>query len=91
MVFDFLACSLATRISMIACSAVIIGCLFELLHLHGAGEMLLIGLSALAVGTVLGLICMLKDRERYSFFTGYLIRIVPIGLLGSYFFLRLPA
>jgi hypothetical protein len=85
-VLELLGRVIVPRVSMIACAAAVDGILFETLHLQGGGEMILIGCSVLAIGIVSAVVCLFSNREKYGFFLGYLLRMVPVFVLGIYLF-----
>jgi hypothetical protein len=79
---DLFGGTIVPRISMIACSVVVAGILFEILHLEGGNDMRLIGCGVLATGIALAIVFLMRDREKYRFFIGYLFRMVPVFLFG---------
>ena len=83
--------SIVPRVAMLACSVVIVGINFQLLHLHGSEDMLFIGCIALGITIAFAIMLLLNDREKYRFFISYLVRMIPVFLCGIYLFPHKPA
>jgi hypothetical protein len=86
--FTLLATSIAKKVGFLACSVVIVGSLYRILHLKGADEMLRIGSSAVIGASVIMGVYLVMDRERASQVLPALYRTVPIGLIGAYLLLN---
>lgn len=78
------------RVAWIACSVSIIGMLFAILHLHGSGEMLMVGVSVLGVYTILAIYFIATGSEETPLLMSILYRAAPILVVGLYMFMNLP-
>lgn len=87
---DLLTTIIAPKLGWIAASVTVIGGLFRMLHLAGAGEMLMIGVLVLMIVTiVMGISAVTGSRTARV--TPVLYRIVPVCLFGVYLLFNYPA
>ena len=88
---DLLATSIASKVAWIGMAVAIDGCLFKILHLNGADEMILVGCGALIVTIAIMALYLVTSAERGRVLTRVLYRAVPVCLFGIYLFLNKPA
>lgn len=85
--FDLFAGTICVKLAWIAASVTLVGGLFRILHLLGAGEMLLIGIPVLMITIiVMGLYTI--SGKYAARVVPVLYRVVPVCLLGVYLFLH---
>ncbi|MEJ0030832.1 MAG: hypothetical protein WDO15_10890 [Bacteroidota bacterium] len=77
------------KVAMISGAIATMGILFNLLHLNG-DRLLLVGCSALAITIMGSIYFIIKDQPTYKFLFGYLLRMIPIFLVGLYMFGNKP-
>jgi hypothetical protein len=76
------------KVLYIGLAVFLVGFLFALLHLEGANEMLMMGVGALATGTVLSMALILGNRERMVVLQAPLIRSVVVLVFSLVSYLR---
>jgi hypothetical protein len=76
------------KVLYIGLAVFLVGFLFALLHLEGANEMLMMGVGALATGTVLSMVLILGNRERMVVLQAPLIRSVVVLVVFLISYLR---
>lgn len=80
------------KVLWIGASVATIGILFWLLHMNGSAEMLMIGGSTLAFGTVLlGALMMTGTEDLWTAYRPILFRIVPVLLMAIYILMSIPS
>jgi hypothetical protein len=78
------------KLGWIACSVTLVGIMYAVLHLRGGGEMLTVGTSVLGL-CVVATFYFLATGSNDRGLVRMLYRALPIGLIGIYLFINLPA
>jgi hypothetical protein len=85
---DFYA-TILFKVLYIGSSVMVIGILFTLLHLHGAQEMMLIGVSATSVATLVSAILFLKNPDNWQVLKRAFLSALSVLLIAGFLFLRM--
>jgi hypothetical protein len=83
---DLLGLTILPKASGIASAVALIGILFTILHLNGAADQLMVGVFALFATVLLSLFYLISRPDSAGHLKSWLIRTVPIFLVGLYFF-----
>jgi hypothetical protein len=78
------------KVAWTGCTIVVIGSLFGILHLPGAGEMLTIGTSVLAVCILMSIYFIARGSTQTAALMNVLYRAAPLCIFGIYVFMNLP-
>lgn len=87
---DLFAGAIVPKVSWIACSVVVIGALFAMLNLRGAGEMLAVGVSALSMSCIFAGYFLVTGSVFTPALINVLYRAAPLCAFGWYMFMNLP-
>lgn len=78
------------KVTWTGCTIAVIGSLFGILHLQGAGQMLMVGTSVLIVCILLSVYFIATGSDQTSGLMGILYRAAPLCIFGIYVYMNLP-
>lgn len=78
------------KVTWTGCTVTVIGSLFGILHLHGAGEMLMVGTSVLIVCVLTSVYFIATASSQTANLMSIMYRAAPLCIFGIYVYMNLP-